>query len=88
MLRSGFTSLYRSAGGMPCHLYQRLGDDPSQSIMVSVAQLEERLPVKELVAGSIPVGDPYELPKKKIKEEQNKPTKIQGRVGLELVIKK
>lgn len=38
--------------------------------MVSVAQLEERFPVKELVAGASPVGDPMSYKTRKLKKKR------------------
>lgn len=45
----GFTRIYRSFGGTGPHI---------PVFLVSVAQLEEQSPVKGLVAGASPVGDP------------------------------
>lgn len=57
----GFTKMHRSFGGMGPHNNLELGGwkfhRPTHT-MVSVAQSEERSPVKGLVAGANPVGDP------------------------------
>lgn len=57
----GFTRIHRTFGGAGPHYYLMGGRENNlflPSFMVSVAQLEERSPVKGLVAGSSPVGDP------------------------------
>lgn len=65
----GFTKTCRAFGGAGPHITR--GERKSlSSKMVSVAQLEERSPVKGVVAGSSPVGNPMSYKKKKIKESK------------------
>ncbi len=78
----GFTRICRAFGGAGPH--NSLGRGRKCSLppifLVSVAQPEERSPVKGLVAGANPVGDPMSYKSKKIKK--NRINQLKYKLGL------